>query len=172
MLQVFAVLLALSISCWLGGAALFTFVLTPKLFAACSRDMAGMIVGLLFPGYFRWGLICGAVALFCRLVLRGRFRSVSIAILLAMLLLTATQAFVIEPRAAKIKEQITSFETTPKDDPHRVRFRHLHGLSMIANLAVVIGGVILIALSTLPGNKPSTTTDPTAATGQSIKPRS
>ena len=63
----------LAIGCWLGGAALFTFLLTPALFASYSRDLAGNIVGVLFPGYFRWGLACGAVALLCRIALRGRF---------------------------------------------------------------------------------------------------
>nr|WP_321467417.1 DUF4149 domain-containing protein [uncultured Desulfobulbus sp.] len=140
----------LAVSCWLGGAALFTFILTPKLFADCSRDLAGKIVGLLFPGYFRWGLACGAVALLCRLVGRGRFSAVSVTILLLMLLLTATQAFVIEPKAAAIKEHIASFETTPKDDPYRAQFRRLHGLSMVANLVVIVGGIVLILLVSLP----------------------
>lgn len=141
----------LALSCWLGGAALFTFVLTPRLFTALSRDMAGMIVGLLFPGYFRWGLACGAVALLCRLAGRGRFALPSLAILAVMLILTATQAFVIEPRAAAIKAHITSFDTTSKDDAARVRFRQLHGLSMAANLAVIAGGVVLLVLGSLPG---------------------
>jgi hypothetical protein len=38
---------------WVGGAALFTFALTPTLFKGLDRDMVGNIVGLLFPGYFR-----------------------------------------------------------------------------------------------------------------------
>ena len=159
------VIYSLAISLWLGGAALFTFMLTPKLFAALSRDMAGMVVGLLFPGYFRWGLACGAVALLCRLVGRGRFALPSMAILAAMLILTATQAFVIEPRAAAIKEQIASFDTTPKDHPARVQFRKLHGLSMAANLAVIAGGVVLLVLSSLPGagTTPASGTLPQAA---------
>lgn len=140
----------LALGCWLGGATLFTFVLTPKLFAALSRDMAGMIVGLLFPGYFRWGLACGSVALLCKLAGRGRFSLICIGILATMLLLTATQAFFIEPRAAAIKEQIASFDTTAKDDPARVQFRTLHGLSMAANLAVIVGGVVLLLLASLP----------------------
>jgi hypothetical protein len=170
-MQILTFFYSLALSCWLGGASLFTFVLTPKLFTACSRDMAGMIVGLLFPGYFRWGLICGAVALLCRLILRGRFTLVSVAILLAMLLLTATQAFVIEPRATAIKEQIVSFETTPKDDPQRAQFRKLHGISMAANLAVVIGGVVLIFLNSMQSGGISTTPGSVAATGQSIERR-
>ena len=145
----------LALSCWLGGATLFTFVLTPKLFAALSRDMAGMIVGLLFPGYFRWGLACGSVALLCKLAGRGRFSLICIGILAAMLLLTATQAFVIEPRAAAIKEQIVSFDATAKDDPARVQFRKLHGLSMAANLAVIVGGLALLLLASLPMATPA-----------------
>jgi hypothetical protein len=144
------ILYNLAVSCWLGGAALFTFLLTPKLFAAYSRDLAGDIVGLLFPGYFRWGLACGAVALLCQLVNRGRYAVASLLIIATMLILTSVQAFIIEPRAAELKQSIISFETTSKDDPLRVQFRTLHGLSMAANLAVVAGGVILVILASLP----------------------
>jgi len=144
------ILYNLAVSCWLGGAALFTFLLTPKLFAAYPRDLAGNIVGLLFPGYFRWGLACGAVALLCQLVNRGRFAVASLLIIATMLILTSVQAFIIEPRAAELKQSIASFETTSKDDPLRVQFRSLHGLSMAANLAVIVGGVILVVLASLP----------------------
>lgn len=149
---------ALAISCWLGGMTLFTFVLTPTLFASYSRDIAGGIVGLLFPGYFRFSLICGTVALLCQLIRKGRFAVASLSIIGVMLLLTAVQAWVIEPRAASLKRSIVSFETTPKDDPNRVQFRKLHGLSMAANLAVIAGGVALIVLATAQyssGNNPS-----------------
>lgn len=107
-MHLLTILFNLAVSCWLGGAALFTFILTPKLFAAYSRDLAGNIVGLLFPGYFRWGLACGAVALLCQLVNRGRFAVASLLIIVLMLLLTATQAFVIEPRAAELKQSCTT----------------------------------------------------------------
>jgi len=151
-MHLLTILFNLAVSCWLGGAALFTFILTPKLFAAYSRDLAGDIVGLLFPGYFRWGLACGAVALLCQLVNRGRFAVASLLIIVLMLLLTATQAFVIEPRAAELKQSIASFETTPKDDPIRMQFRKLHGLSMAANLAVIVGGLALVILASLPAS--------------------
>jgi len=149
-MQFITVLYNLAVGCWLGGAALFTFVLTPKLFGVFSRDLAGTIVGQLFPGYFRWGLACGAVALICQLFNRGRFAIATLTILATMLLLTTVQAFVIEPRAAGLKQAIVSFETTPKDDPLRVQFRTLHGISMAANLAVVAGGVLLVILASLP----------------------
>ena len=143
----------LAISCWLGGAALFTFLLTPILFTSYSRDMAGGIVGVLFPGYFRWGLACGAVALLCQIINRGRFAIASAVIITVMLALTSIQAFVLEPRAAELKQSIASFETTPKDDPFRVQFRKLHGISMAANLAVIAGGAVLVLLASMPASE-------------------
>lgn len=167
-MQFMTILYNLAVGCWLGGAALFTFVLTPKLFGVFSRDLAGTIVGQLFPGYFRWGLACGVVAVICQLINRGRFAIATVAILATMLLLTSIQAFVIEPRAADLKQAIVSFETTPKDDPLRVQFRTLHGISMAANLAVVVGGVLLVILASLPS--PSAIQRP-AEGGQSVEQR-
>ena len=104
---------------------------------------------MLFPGYFRWSLVCGVVALFCRLLVRGRFTLVAACLLTAMLALTAVQATVLEPRAAALKREIPSFVTTPPDHPARVQFRRLHAWSMAANLAVIGGGAVLILLATL-----------------------
>lgn len=136
----------LAVSFWVGGAAIFTFVLTPIIFKVNDRDTAGRIVGTLFPGYFRWGLACGAVALVSLLILRGRSSVAPLAILLVMLFLTAFQGFFIEPRAAALKKEIPSFVTTPKDHPLRKEFSRLHGISAVCNLTVFAGGVVLVIL--------------------------
>jgi hypothetical protein len=136
----------LSVAFWVGGAALFTFVLTPVIFRTQTRDAAGQIVGTLFPGYFRWGLACGAVALVSLLCARGKGTLAPGLILAVMLLLTAFQAFYIEPRAAQLKREIPSFVTTPKDHPLRREFSRLHGVSAACNLLVIGGGVALVAL--------------------------
>lgn len=143
----------LAVSCWLGGATLFTFVLTPILFKVYSRDIAGGIVGVLFPGYFRWGLACGVLALIFLFFTKGRRKVISGLILSAMLAITASQAFIIEPRAAELKKEIPSFETTPPDHPQRVQFRKLHGISAVANLAVIAAGVMLVILTSTPAQK-------------------
>ncbi len=136
----------LALAFWVGGAALFTFVLTPTLFKGLDRDMAGNIVGLLFPGYFRWGLICGGIALICLLLSKRPHMLTSALIIAAMLAVTSLQAFVIEPRAAAIKKEIPSFVTTPDDHPLRQQFRKLHGISAACNLSVIGGGIALIIL--------------------------
>jgi hypothetical protein len=152
-MQIASAIYHLAVTCWLGGAALFTFVLTPLLFKTYSRDIAGGIVGVLIPGYFHWGLICGAIALICLLLIRGRRAIVPGLILTVMLAITASQAFIIVPKAAELKKEIPSFETTPPDHPLRVEFRKLHGISAVANLAVIGAGVVLIILASSPIQK-------------------
>jgi len=141
-----AVLYRLALAFWVGGVALFTFVLTPVLFKTQPRDLAGKIVGVLFPGYFFWGLGCGAVALLCLLLQRGRHFVPALILLLLMLSATAFQSFYVEPKAKELKEQIGSFENTSKDHPLRQEFSKLHGISAVCNLVVFAGGVVLVVL--------------------------
>jgi hypothetical protein len=141
-----AILYRLAISGWVGGATLFTFVLTPTIFKAFNRDLAGSIVGVLFPGYFKWGLACGVIALGSLFLTATKHRTTSGIIITIMLGLTLMQALVIEPKAAALKKEIPSFETTPADHPLRVQFRKLHGVSAVSNLAVIGGGIALLVL--------------------------
>lgn len=137
----------LAIACWIGGASFFTFVLTPTIFKSYDRDMAGGIVGTLFPGYFQWGLFCGVIAL-ATIFMSSTIKHKTIAafIIAVMLVISSIQAFVIEPKATALKKQITSFETISKDDPLRAQFRKWHGISAGFNLAVIGGGIALIVL--------------------------
>ena len=145
-MQYVDVIYRLAISLWAGGNALFTLMLTPILFRTESRDVAGRIVGNLFPGYFRWGMVCGVIALVCRLIGRGGDSKLPVILLLAMLVLTSFQAYYVEPRAAELKRQIGSFETTGKNHPLRQKFSKLHAVSAVCNLSVLAGGVLLVVL--------------------------
>jgi len=145
-MQYLSIVYRLLIAFWVGGAALFTFVLTPTLFKSYDRDLAGNIVGVLFPGYFKVGLICGVLALGCLLFTREKRWLASSLIIVAMLVITSLQAFVIEPKAAALKKEIPSFVTTPSDHPLRQQFKKLHGISAAGNLGVIGGGIALIIL--------------------------
>ena len=145
-MQIFSIIYRLAIALWVGGIAIFTFVVTPILFKTQGRDLAGRIVGEIFPAYFRWGLVCGSIALLCLLVARGRNFTASLLIVIAMLLLTSFDSFYLEPRLADLKKAIPSFESTPKDHPLRQQFSRLHGISAVSNLTVFAGGVVLIVL--------------------------
>ncbi|WP_243373185.1 DUF4149 domain-containing protein [Geotalea sp. SG265] len=145
-MQILAVIYRLAVALWVGGVGIFTFIVTPILFKSFGRDMAGRIVGEIFPAYFRWGLACGGVALASLLVMRGRNFIPALVIVAVMLALTSFSAFYIEPRAAQLKREIPSFETTPKDHPLRREFSKLHGISAVSNLTVFGGGVLLVIL--------------------------
>lgn len=145
-MQYMEMLYRLAVGLWAGGNAIFTLMLTPILFKTESRDVAGRIVGNLFPGYFRWGLACGVIALVCRLAGRGVDLKLPVVVLVGMLAVTSFQAFYVEPQAAELKKQIGSFETTGKDHPLRKEFSRLHGISAVCNLSVLAGGVLLVVL--------------------------
>ena len=146
LMQISTFFYTLAIACWIGGASLFTFVLTPTIFKSYDRDTAGGIVGTLFPGYFQWGLFCGAIALVAIFKSSTQHKSIAAFIIAVMMVISSLQAFVIEPKATAIKRQIPSFETTAKDDPLRGQFRKWHGISAGCNLAVIGGGIALIVL--------------------------
>ena len=145
-MHILSVIYRLAIAFWVGGVAIFTFVLTPIIFKSFDRDMAGKIVGFVFPAYFRWGLACGLIGIVTLLILRGRNFIPSLVIILLMFSLSAFGAFYIEPKAAALKREIPSFVTTPKDHPLRKEFSKLHGISAVCNLAVFGGGVALVIL--------------------------
>ena len=145
-MQILVIVQRLAVAFWVGGVAIFTFVLTPLIFRSYGRDTAGQIVGTLFPGYFRWGLVCGSVALAALFVVRGKRFVPAAALLVLMLAITSFQAFWIEPRAAALKREIPSFETTPKEHPLRREFSRLHAVSAACNLSVFAGGVALVIL--------------------------
>ena len=69
-MQYMEMLYRLAVGLWAGGNAIFTLMLTPILFKTEARDTAARIVGNLFPGYFKWGVACGVIALVCRLATR------------------------------------------------------------------------------------------------------
>ena len=145
-MQYIDMLYRLAVSLWAGGNAIFTLMLTPILFKTESRDTAARIVGNLFPGYFRWGMACGVIALVCRLAGRGFELKLPVIVLAVMLAVSSFQAFYVEPRAAELKRQIGSFESTSKEHPLRKEFSKLHAVSAVCNLTVLAGGVLLVVL--------------------------
>ncbi len=145
-MQYIDMLYRLVVSLWAGGNAIFTLMLTPILFKTENRDVAARIVGNLFPGYFRWGLACGVIALICRVAGRGLDFKLPVIVLVVMLAMVSFQAFYVEPHAAELKRQIGSFESTSKDHPLRKEFSKLHGVSAVCNLTVLVGGIVLVVL--------------------------
>jgi len=144
-------LYTLILSLWIGGMAIFTFVVTPAIFKSYSRDMAGEIVGKLFPGYFTYTLALSGLALLVFFLLNAdksaRAFQWSLALLTAALLANAYVSFKLHPDAVRIKQQVSSFDRSAPDSPARKEFRRLHAISAVVNLFVLADGTALLALS-------------------------
>ena len=144
-------LYSLALALWVGGMAIFTFIVTPAIFSSYGRDQAGEIVGKLFPGYFAYTLIVSAIALVLFVLLKGdpasRVSRVSLVLLAAALVVNLYVSFKVHPDAVKIKQEISSFEHESTDSPARKKFRQLHAVSAGLNLFVFVDGLVLLVLS-------------------------
>jgi hypothetical protein len=137
----FQILLAL----WVGGVSVFTFLVTPAVFRSFDRDMAGRVVGAVFPGYFTF-LLAISLAAAAVYVIFNAGRKVA-AMLLAAVAMAAYLKFSLYPEIVAVKKSVASFETTPPDSPERARFRRLHAASSVINLLFLADGAVLLVLA-------------------------
>mgnify|MGYP006268161909 CR=1 FL=1 len=148
MMAVASALYRLALALWVGGIALFTFVVTPVIFRTHGRDAAGKIVGAIFPWYFRYGLMLAVVALLARGVAGEAFHGtrqwIGTLVLVTAILLSACQTYVIAPKMERVKQLVTPFESSPSGSPAREEFSRLHGISMALNLVVFLEGAVLL----------------------------
>ena len=98
----------LILSLWIGGISIFTFIVTPVIFRDFERDMAGKIVGKLFPGYFMYNLLLSVLALILLIVIRSIFTkfgfSLSVALVVFAVIINLLVAFKLHPDIREIKQ--------------------------------------------------------------------
>ncbi|HWR97568.1 MAG TPA: DUF4149 domain-containing protein [Candidatus Methanoperedens sp.] len=139
----------LALAVWVGGGALYTFVLTPAIFRAYPRNTAGDVVGTMMPFYFAALLAAAALASILLVALRRslavRLPAVCLALALAALGVQAYVQWRLYPQILAVKAQVASFEAD-SDAPSRRRFSALHGTSMFLNLLTLADGAALLAL--------------------------
>lgn len=144
---------SLGLGVWVGSILFFSFVVAPTAFRSLDRAHAGLFIQGVFPRYYLFGIICGAITLAAGLAVRamrgdwaGR-SAVTLAIIGAMFFTTmyARQGLmpVIERHRdarATVEEGSEAYEAA-----HR-KFRAGHRASVILNLAVLILGVVAFLL--------------------------
>ena len=147
----------LALALWVGGGVLYTFVLTPVIFAAYPRNTAGEIVGTMMPHYFRFQIAAVAAAALALVAFRrlwpARRRVLCLALAIGALLAQTYVQVLLYPQILAVKSRVASFESDP-DAPERKRFRSLHGVSMMINLLVLVDGALLLALVPARGAQP------------------
>ena len=143
----------LVLALWVGGMVLFTAILTPVIFKSYPRDMAGEIVGRLFPGYFLYNLVLAAAALILFFVIANDQSKLpyrlSLICATTALLINLFIVFKLHPDTVRVKQQVASFESEAPDSPARKEFRKLHGISAVLNLVLIAEGITLLVAAPL-----------------------
>jgi len=143
----------LVLALWVGGMALFTFVATPVIFKTYPRDLAGEIVGRLFPGYFLYNLVLAVAALILFFIIANDQSKLpyrlSLICATTALLINLFIVFKLHPDTVRVKQQVASFESEAPDSPARKEFRKLHGISAVLNLVLIAEGITLLVAAPL-----------------------
>ena len=132
----------LSLAVWIGSLVFFSFFVAPALFRTLPREEAGRVVATIFPIYYAVGWGAGGLALAATLAGAAasglwtsavRWRAGLLALMLAISLyagLVVRQ----QVRAAKAAGDEAGLART-------------HRVSVLLNLAVIAGGLGVVALS-------------------------
>jgi uncharacterized membrane protein len=145
MIALFVYLLGLA--CWLGGIIFFSFITAPSIFTSqIPLPEAGKVLSTIFPRYYLFGYIAGAVALALAIyfwaVRSARTPWALTAIFLAVAMALCLYAgMVVRPRVDAIRG--VTEEANP-DLAKRAEFDRLHALSVRLN-----GGMLLLNLAAL-----------------------
>jgi hypothetical protein len=144
----FVMLLALSV--WLGALIFFPVVAQTSFSSLPSSHLAGIVVrGSLIKLHWM-GLGCGIVFLVCSLMYNrtvfgdSRTLSLSPAVIVFMLALTAISQFMIIPRMDALRAQGGEMATLSADNSIRQSFDSLHAWSTRLESVVLLLGLVLL----------------------------
>ena len=149
LLGVFDSIYVLCLSAWVGSILFFSFGVAPIIFKELGSESGGKFVRALFPRYYAWGAVAGAIALpaFVAVPLcYPEYRGKGIAIQ-AMMILAGTLIMLYGGNS------LTPAINTARDSGavNHDRFERLHRRSVRLNtLALVIGLGLLISFANRP----------------------
>jgi hypothetical protein len=139
------------LAAWLGAAMVVAAVVAPAAFAVLpTRTLAGALVGRILPVIFWSGMAVGLAVVALNADLPARGWRVGSALALAAS--CAIAQLVIGPRIAAIRSAAGAMEALDPNDPRRIAFGRLHGLSVAwmgaAAVAAIITLILLVRLTT------------------------
>lgn len=140
-----------SLILWLGSMVYFSLFVTPKIFGTLSLDIAGKLVGALFPSYYGIGMASGLVlflsALYFALKGKGRLSWLNTSLIALMFILTLYAGVALHPqiRATKAKAEATT-ESTERGKAF-ARFGRLHRLAIAVNTIVLLTGIGVVFIT-------------------------
>lgn len=131
---------------WLGAAALVAGVVAPAAFAVLpTRTLAGALVGRVLPAIFWSGMVLAvAVIVLIRASGAGNLGIVGAIITFAG---CAIAQLVISPRIERIRAAIAGpVDALDLNDPRRLEFGRLHGMSVLAMGVAGLGAILAMAM--------------------------
>ena len=145
-------LILLLVVLWLGGVMFFPIVAASAFGSISDTHIAGTIVARCLRVLHYEGLFAGAVIVLLLLVaqlVRALPRPVAapVVVTLLMLALTAYSQYSIIPRMEGYRIAAGgAIDAVPPDNPNRVAFNQLHGVSEKVEEGVLLGGIVLVVL--------------------------
>lgn len=143
LLALFDAIYILALSALTGGIVFFTFVVAPLIFRVLGAEAGGRFVRALFPRYYLWNAILGAIALpafvagpLCFPEYRGVGVGIQAAVLLGCILIMLYGGNSLVPRINRARDE---------GPAAHARFVRLHGRSVVLNAVVLLAGIGLLA---------------------------
>ena len=148
----------LSLGVWLGAMVFLAYGLAPVAFSvAPSRELAGQFVGQSLARLYVLSYVCGALFVLGVLLERqltgepvGRFAWPLVLVVVMTLLVVANQQFIgakLGELRVEMKAAFGSLDATPKDNPLRLNFGRLHGVSTLLMMGDVLLGLAALYLT-------------------------
>src|SRR5579862_719746 len=141
-----------ALGAWVGAIIYFAAVVTQGAFAVLpSRDTAGLLVGYTLGGLHIMGLIAAMIFVGASVAIAKSLKAfvepAAIGVILMAVLTIASQGYVM-PKMAMLRTQMVSVEATPGNDPRRIEFDRLHGISVDLEVGVLLIGLASLFLAT------------------------
>ncbi len=161
----------ITLTAWIGSILFFSFAIAPLIFRVLDAESAAKFVRALFPRYYLWGAISGAVALpafvagpLCFHEYRGIRIAIQAMAILGCILIMLYGANSLVPEINRARDAGPAGED---------RFARLHRRSVWLNGLVLIVGVgLLIAFAARPVPRTAGILELTPGSGLAMMPRS
>ena len=152
LVQILRFVRVFALGAWIGAIIYFAAVVTQGAFAVLpNRDTAGLLVGYTLGGLHLMGLIAAVVFVAASVAIEKSLRAfiepAVIGVILMAVLTIASQGYVM-PKMAMLRTQMVSVEATPGNDPRRIEFDRLHGMSVDLEVGVLLIGLASLFLTT------------------------
>ncbi|MFQ5480137.1 MAG: DUF4149 domain-containing protein [Thermodesulfobacteriota bacterium] len=136
-----------SLVVWQGSLIFFTFFAAPSIFKALSKENAGLVVGRIFPRYWAMGYLTSAVCLISLLYtsyMEKSYPKERIILLVIMTIISFYAGLSVGKKARALKAAMRTSEPGEGRKALEKRFKKIHALSAMLNMAVFVVGVFLI----------------------------